>query len=62
MARICASVGTTCVTPVTLRLDERSSGTIFACTGAATRVKTTGMSLMYGALLAASCGPTTSNT
>jgi hypothetical protein len=46
MARICASVGTTCVTPVTLRRDERSSATILACTGAATSVKTTGMSLM----------------
>ena len=40
------AVGATCMTPVTLRPGDCMSGTIFASTGPATRVNTTGMSVM----------------
>lgn len=58
MALNWASMGATLKTPVTLRFDDCRSGTIFAATGAATIVNTTGMSRMYcGSAL--SCLPTT---
>ena len=59
IARICVSVGATWKTPVTLRFGFLRSGTILASTGAATRVNTTGMSVMCLARSTASKGPTT---
>ena len=54
----CTAIGAMWMVPVTLRPDRARSGTIFASTGAATKVKTTGMSVTCLRGSASPRGPT----